>query len=63
VLVLALSGSNLDSFERYATCAFPLFFVAGSILRSSTWFKVVFAMLAAWLSLFSLLILLNVAVA
>ncbi|MEI6454245.1 MAG: hypothetical protein WCO31_06590, partial [Actinomycetes bacterium] len=35
VVLLALSGSNLDSFERYAECAFPLFFVAGSLLRSS----------------------------
>ena len=34
VLVAALSGHNLDSFERYALTAIPLVMAAGSLLRS-----------------------------
>ena len=63
VVLLALSGTNLDSFERYATCAVPLVLVAASLLRAATWFRVVVVALAAWLGLFSLLVFLNIAVA
>jgi len=35
VIVVALSGSNLDSFERYALSAFPLTIAAATLLRSS----------------------------
>jgi len=35
VVVVALSGSNLDSFERYALSAFPLTIAAATFLRSS----------------------------
>ena len=34
VLVAALSGHNLESFERYALTAFPLLIAAGTLLRS-----------------------------
>lgn len=34
VLAVALSGSNLDSFERYALSAFPLVLAAATLLRS-----------------------------
>lgn len=34
VMAAALSGSNLDSFERYAFSAFPLVFAATTLLRS-----------------------------
>ena len=34
VVVLALSGSNLDSFERYALSAFPLTIAAAMVMRS-----------------------------
>jgi hypothetical protein len=34
LLLAAVSGSNLDSFERYALSAFPLVIAAGSLLRS-----------------------------
>jgi hypothetical protein len=34
VLLAALSGHNLDSFERYALSAFPLVLVGGTLLRS-----------------------------
>jgi len=34
VVVLALSGSNLDSFERYALSAFPLTIAAAMLMRS-----------------------------
>ena len=32
---IALSGSNLDSFERYALSAFPLTIAAATLLRSN----------------------------
>jgi hypothetical protein len=34
LLLAAVSGSNLDSFERYALSAFPLVIAAGTLLRS-----------------------------
>lgn len=34
VLVVAVSGANLDSFERYALSAFPLVMAAATLLRS-----------------------------
>jgi Gpi18-like mannosyltransferase len=34
VLAAALSGSNLDGFERYGLSAFPLLFAAATLLRS-----------------------------
>jgi hypothetical protein len=34
IVVVALSGSNLDSFERYALSAFPLVIAAATLLRS-----------------------------
>jgi hypothetical protein len=34
VIIAALSGHNLDSFERYALSAVPLVIVAGSLMRS-----------------------------
>jgi hypothetical protein len=34
VVVVALSGSNLDSFERYALSAFPLVIAGATLLRS-----------------------------
>lgn len=34
VLLAALSGTNLDSFERYALSAFPLLLVGGTLIRS-----------------------------
>ena len=35
VVVVALSGSNLDSFERYALSAFPLVMAGATLLRSA----------------------------
>jgi hypothetical protein len=34
VLLAAISGHNLDSFERYALTAVPLVMAGGSLLRS-----------------------------
>jgi hypothetical protein len=34
VVVVAVSGSNLDSFERYALSAFPLLLAAATLMRS-----------------------------
>jgi hypothetical protein len=34
VLAVAVSGSNLDSFERYALGAFPLVIAASTLVRS-----------------------------
>ncbi len=34
IVVVAASGSNLDSFERYALSAFPLLLAAATLLRS-----------------------------
>ncbi len=62
VLVLAVSGSNLDSFERYAMSAFPLSIAAALVLDESQLERVVLTLLAAGLAGYSLLAFLNISV-
>ena len=62
VVVVALSGTNLDSFERYALSAFPLVIVAAMGLRSPRVERVVLTVSAAGLFAYALLAFLNLSV-
>jgi hypothetical protein len=62
VLVVALSGSNLDSFERYALSAFPLSVAAAALCRRPQVERIVFALLPAALAGYALLAFLNISV-
>jgi hypothetical protein len=62
VLVVALSGSNLDSFERYAMSAFPLSMAAAFLLDHSQLERTVLTLLAAGLAGYALLAFLNISV-
>jgi len=55
ILAVALTASNLDSFERYALSAFPLVLGGASLLRSSRSETAVFVIAAAGLVCYSLL--------
>jgi hypothetical protein len=52
---VALSGSNLDSFERYALSAFPLVMAASTLLRSARVATVVYVLCAAAMALYAVL--------
>ena len=55
ILVAALSGHNLDSFERYAISAFPLLLAGGTLLRSERVANPVFILSSAGLLGYALL--------
>jgi hypothetical protein len=55
VVVLALSGSNLDSFERYALSAFPLAMAGATLLRSPRVATVTYVLCGAAMALYAVL--------
>jgi hypothetical protein len=50
-----LSGSNLDSFERYALSAFPLVIAASTLLRSTRVATVIYVLSGAAMALYAVL--------
>jgi hypothetical protein len=62
VLAVAVSGSNLDSFERYAMSAFPLSMGAALVLGEPQLERTVLTLLAAGLAGYALLAFLNISV-
>ena len=62
VLVTAVAGSNLDSFERYALSAFPLSIAAALLLTQTQVERTVLALLSAGLAGYALLAFLNISV-
>lgn len=62
VVLVALSGTNLDSFERYALSAFPLVIVGASLTAEARVERCVLALLAAGLVAYTLLAFLNLSV-
>jgi Mannosyltransferase (PIG-V) len=62
VLAVAVSGSNLDSFERYALSAFPLSMAGAAILTGPRLERAVLSLLAAALAGYALLAFLNISV-
>lgn len=62
VLAAAVSGANLDSFERYALSAFPLSIAAALLLTRSQIERGVLTLLAAGLAGYALLAFLNMSV-
>jgi hypothetical protein len=61
-LAVALSGANLDSFERYALSAFPLSIAAALLLAQSQVQRLVLTLLSAGLAGYALLAFLNMSV-
>ncbi len=55
VVVVALSGSNLDSFERYALSAFPLAMAGATLLRSPRVATVTYVLSGAAMALYAVL--------
>ena len=55
VVAIALSGSNLDSFERYALSAFPLAIAASTLLRSTRVATVTYVLSGAAMALYAVL--------
>jgi hypothetical protein len=62
VLATAVSGSNLDSFERYALSAFPLSVAAALVLTQTQIERTVLTLLSAGLAGYALLAFLNISV-
>ena len=62
VLLVAVAGSNLDSFERYALSAFPLTMAAALICGKPVVERVVLVLLPAALAAYTLLAFLNISV-
>ena len=62
IVLVALSGHNLDSFERYLLAAPPLFMVAAGSLRSERIRIAVFVLLGSLLLAWSILVFSNVIV-
>jgi hypothetical protein len=62
VMAVAVAGSNLDSFERYALSAFPLTMAAALLCRGPRVERVVMTLLAAGLAGYALLAFLNISV-
>jgi hypothetical protein len=62
VLVVALTGTNLDSFERYALGAFPLVMAAASLTAGRRVERSVLVLAAAGLAGYALLAFLNLSV-
>lgn len=61
-LAVAVAGSNLDSFERYALSAFPLTMAAALLCRGSRTERAVLVLLSASLAGYALLAFLNISV-
>ena len=61
-MAVALAGSNLDSFERYALGAFPLTMAAALVSRRPAVERVVLTLLPAALAGYALLAFLNISV-
>ncbi len=61
-LAVAVSGANLDSFERYALSAFPLSIAAALLLAQSQVERLVLSLLSAGLAGYALLAFLNMSV-
>ncbi|HEY3844990.1 MAG TPA: hypothetical protein VGL48_17220 [Acidimicrobiales bacterium] len=61
-MALAVAGSNLDSFERYALSAFPLTIAAALLSRGPRLERVVLVLLPAALAGYALLAFLNISV-
>jgi hypothetical protein len=55
VVAVALSGSNLDSFERYALSAFPLVMAASTLLRSTRVATVTYVLCGTAMALYAVL--------
>ena len=55
ILLAAICGHNLDSFERYALTAFPLLMAGGSLLRSERVALPIFSLLSVSLFAYALL--------
>ena len=62
ILAVAVAGTNLDSFERYALSAFPLAIVAAVLCRGPRSEQVVLVLLPAVLAGYALLAFLNISV-
>jgi hypothetical protein len=62
IMAVALAGSNLDSFERYALGAFPLTMAAALVSRRPAVERVVLTLLPAALAGYALLAFLNISV-
>lgn len=62
VVVVALSGTNLDSFERYALSAFPLVVAGATLLSGRRIERGVLALSAVGLAIYALLAFLNILV-
>jgi hypothetical protein len=62
VVLVALSGTNLDSFERYALSAFPLVIAAATLLQRRSVERAVLVLSAMGLAAYTLLALLNISV-
>ena len=62
VLAVAVSGTNLDSFERYALSAFPLSMAAALVCRGPRIERAVLTILSAVLAGYALLAFLNISV-
>jgi len=62
VVAVALSGTNLDSFERYALSAFPLVVAGATLLSRRPLERAVLVLSGAGLAAYTLLALLNISV-
>ena len=62
ILAVAVAGTNLDSFERYALSAFPLAIAAAILCRGPRTEQVVLVLLPAVLAGYALLAFLNISV-
>src|SRR6185437_9369274 len=62
IVVVAVAGSNLDSFERYALSAFPLSMAAALLCRRPLVERVVLVLLPAALAGYALLAFLSISV-
>jgi hypothetical protein len=60
VVLVALSGTNLDSFERYAFSAFPLLIAAALIVRNRRVETLVFTVMGAAMCLYGVVAALGV---
>jgi hypothetical protein len=55
IVVVALSGSNLDSFERYTLSAFPLVIAAATLLRSGRVAGLTYVLCGAGMAVYAVL--------
>ena len=62
VVAVALSGTNLDSFERYALSAFPLVLAAAGLIGRPWVERGVLTLIAAGLAGYAVLAFMNVSV-